>query len=44
MEAAQGSSTCTSSAIVEQGVLGRIVAVMGSATFVKPDEYFADAP
>ena len=30
--------------VVDQGVLGRIVAVMGSATFFKPDEYFADAP
>jgi predicted dehydrogenase len=30
--------------VVDGGALGRIVAVMGSATFVKPDEYFADAP
>jgi len=30
--------------IVEQGVLGRLVAVMGSATFFKPDHYFDDAP
>ena len=30
--------------IVEEGVLGRLVAVMGSATFFKPDHYFADAP
>ena len=30
--------------VVEQGTLGRLVAVMGSATFFKPDHYFADAP
>ncbi|WP_341645528.1 Gfo/Idh/MocA family protein [Thauera sp. SDU_THAU2] len=30
--------------VVEQGALGRVVAVMGSATFFKPDHYFADAP
>lgn len=30
--------------VVEQGALGRLVAVMGSATFFKPDHYFADAP
>lgn len=30
--------------VVESGQLGRLVAVMGSATFLKPDEYFADAP
>jgi predicted dehydrogenase len=30
--------------IVEEGVLGRLVAVMGSATFFKPDHYFTDAP
>ena len=30
--------------IVEAGTLGRLVAVMGSATFFKPDVYFADAP
>jgi predicted dehydrogenase len=30
--------------VVESGVLGRLVAVMGSATFLKPDHYFADAP
>ena len=30
--------------IVEGGVLGRIVAVMGSAMFYKPDSYFADGP
>jgi len=30
--------------VVDQGVLGRIVAVMGSATFVKPDHYFSEAP
>ena len=30
--------------IVESGVLGRLVAVTGSATFYKPDHYFADAP
>ena len=30
--------------IVEQGTLGKIVSVMGSAVFFKPDSYFADAP
>ena len=30
--------------VVDSGVLGRLVAVMGSATFLKPDQYFADAP
>jgi predicted dehydrogenase len=30
--------------VVESGVLGRLVAVMGSATFLKPDHYFTDAP
>jgi predicted dehydrogenase len=30
--------------IVESGVLGRLVAVMGSAVFSKPDQYFAEAP
>jgi predicted dehydrogenase len=30
--------------VVESGVLGRLVAVMGSATFLKPDDYFADSP
>jgi predicted dehydrogenase len=30
--------------VVDSGVLGRIVGVMGSATFLKPDHYFADAP
>jgi len=31
-------------AIVDDGVLGRLVAVSGSATFRKPDRYFAEAP
>ena len=31
-------------AVVESGQLGRLVAVMGSAVFYKPDAYFADAP
>ena len=30
--------------IVDRGTLGPLVAVMGSAVFFKPDEYFADAP
>ena len=30
--------------IVRSGVLGRIVAVIGSAMFYKPDHYFAEAP
>jgi predicted dehydrogenase len=30
--------------VVDSGVLGRLVAVTGSAMFVKPDHYFADAP
>jgi predicted dehydrogenase len=30
--------------IVDSGVLGRLVAVMGSATFLKPDHYFDDGP
>jgi predicted dehydrogenase len=30
--------------VVASGVLGKLVAVMGSATFLKPDQYFADAP
>ena len=30
--------------VVASGVLGRLVAVMGSATFFKPDVYFAEAP
>lgn len=30
--------------VIQSGVLGRLVTVMGSALFLKPDEYFADSP
>lgn len=30
--------------VVESGVLGRLVAVTGTAMFLKPDHYFADGP
>ena len=30
--------------VVASGMLGQLVAVMGSATFLKPDHYFTDAP
>ena len=31
-------------AVIDAGQLGRLVAVMGSATFFKPDQYFIDGP
>lgn len=31
-------------ALIDEGRLGRLVAVMGSAVFFKPDSYYADAP
>ena len=31
-------------AVVQSGELGQLVAVMGSATFYKPDQYYADGP
>ncbi len=30
--------------VVDSGKLGKLVAVMGSATFLKPDHYYVDAP
>ncbi|MFM0220626.1 Gfo/Idh/MocA family protein [Paraburkholderia dipogonis] len=30
--------------LINEGRLGKLVAVMGSAVFFKPDEYYADAP
>jgi predicted dehydrogenase len=30
--------------VIDSGVLGRLVAVMGSATFMKPEHYFEEAP
>ncbi|SEB19325.1 Gfo/Idh/MocA family protein [Paraburkholderia sartisoli] len=30
--------------VIDEGHLGALVAVMGSAVFFKPDQYFADAP
>ncbi|MGF6902207.1 putative dehydrogenase [Paraburkholderia sp. GAS348] len=29
---------------IEEGRLGKLVAVTGSAVFFKPDQYFSDAP
>ena len=34
----------TAREVVERGTLGRIVAVLGSAVFFKPDRYFAESP
>jgi predicted dehydrogenase len=34
----------TACSIVQQGTLGRLVAVVGSAMFYKPDAYFEEAP
>jgi predicted dehydrogenase len=30
--------------VIDSGILGRLVTVMGSATFMKPDQYFEEAP
>jgi predicted dehydrogenase len=30
--------------VIDSGALGRLVAIVGSALFMKPDHYFADAP
>jgi predicted dehydrogenase len=30
--------------IIDQGLLGQLVAIMGSAVFFKPDHYFSEAP
>lgn len=41
---AHGAILRTARETIASGVLGRLVAVSGSATFVKPDSYFEEAP
>ena len=41
---AHSPNMATAQAVVQSGQLGRLVAVMGSATFFKPDAYFSERP
>ena len=38
------SNMAAARAVIDSGRLGHLVAVQGSATFVKPDSYFSDSP